>query len=327
MSGGNAPVEYAAIGSIIIDDIVDPLGNSNMGVLGGGGSHAVAGMRVWSERTALVSIIGQGFPAPAWQRLTRLADTRAVIERPVPQPRFWQLFEADGTRHEVPRTDFELFQQIPIRPDEFPAEFALVRGVFLQTPTTESTLPWVARLRSLNPAMVIVWEPWEIYYRPENLAGLRQVAPLVDVISPQTVELGWMLAETNPLRQAEQLFDCGARCVALRLGAAGSLVGQGGQLHQLPAIPARVVDETGAGNAYCGGFVVGYVESGGDAVTAGWYGAVSATFALAQVGVAEVPLGGRTAAEARLAANKKHPAGTVGCEMGPAGIEPATNRL
>ena len=51
-------VSYLAIGSIIIDDIVDPDGFSTMGVLGGGGSYAVAGMRVWSEQTALVAATG-----------------------------------------------------------------------------------------------------------------------------------------------------------------------------------------------------------------------------------------------------------------------------
>jgi hypothetical protein len=39
------------------------------------------------------------------------------------------------------------------------------------------------------------------------------------------------------------------------------------------------------GNAYCGGFVVGYVESGGDPVVAGKYGTVSATFTLEQRGI------------------------------------------
>jgi len=293
--------EYAAIGSIIIDDIVFPTGQTAMGVLGGGGSHAVAGMRVWSTSTALVSIIGQGFPPAAWAQLTALADTRGVITRPVPQPRFWQLFETDGTRHEVPRTDFELFQQIPIRPDEFPPDFAAARAVFLQTPTTATALAWATHLKTINPALVILWEPWEIYFKPENLAGFRQVAPLIDIISPQTVELSWLLGEADPQRQADLLLECGVRCFALRLGADGSLVGAAAERHHVPAITVPVVDETGAGNAYCGGFVVGFVESGGNPLAAGRYGAVSATFALAQVGVPVLPANIRCEAERRLA--------------------------
>jgi ribokinase len=295
-----AASDYVAIGSIIIDDIVHPDGRSTMGVLGGGGSHAVAGMRVWSPRPALVSVIGSDFPPSAWAQLTTLADTGGVVTRPVPQPRFWQLFETDGTRHEIPRTDFAVFQQIPIRPAEFPPALASARGVFLQSPTTEQSAIWIEHLKTLNPALVVLWEPWEIYYRPENLPGFREIAPRFDIISPQTTELSWLLGETDPHSQADMLLECGVNCFALRLGAAGSLVGNRAERHVIPAIPTAVVDETGAGNAYCGGFVVGYVESGGEVRAAGRYGAVSATFALAQVGVAQLPPEVRAVAERRL---------------------------
>lgn len=281
-------VDYVAIGSIIIDDIVDPQGKSNMAVLGGGGSHAVSGMRVWSENTALLAIIGDGFPQIAWQRLNRLTNTSGIINRPVPQPRFWQLFETDGTRNEIPRTDFEVFKKIPVRPDEFPSAFAQAKGVFLQTPTANEGLAWIEHLRQLNPNIVILWEPWEIFYTPENLAGFKEVAPHFDIVSPQTLELSWMLGETNPKKQVDMLIECGVKCFALRLGVEGSLVGTASVQHHIPTLSVPVVDETGAGNAYCGGFVVGYVESNNDPLTAGRYGTVSSTFALAQVGVAKL---------------------------------------
>ncbi|MDX1522004.1 MAG: PfkB family carbohydrate kinase, partial [Anaerolineae bacterium] len=270
------------------DDIIDPNGRSFMGVLGGGGSHAVAGMRVWSDKTALAAVIGQNFPATAWQRLTTLAQTGGIIERSVPQPRAWQLFETDGTRNEVFRTNFDLFQQIPIRPEEYPAGFAPAKGIYLQTPTAASADAWVDRLRALNPRTVLLWEPWEILYAQQNLAAFRRVASRFDIVSPNTMEAGWLLEETDPDRQAERFFACGVRCLALRLGAEGSLVGTANNLHHVPALEVPVVDETGAGNSYCGGFVVGYVQSGGDPLTAGRYGTVSATFALAQLGLAEL---------------------------------------
>ncbi len=296
----SAKVQYVAVGSIIIDDIVDPQGRSSMGTLGGGGSHAVSGMRVWSKNTALVAIIGESFPEGAWQQLSALTDTGGIITRPVPQPRFWQLFETDGTRNEVARTNFEVFQKIVYRPEEFPKALAQARALYLQTPTTGLALEWVAHLRAINPDIILLWEPWEIYYKPENLAGFRQVAPLFNIVSPQTVELSWMLGETDPYKQAEIMFECGVNCLALRLGSDGSLVGTAAGRHHLPAVPAEVIGETGAGNAYCGGFLVGYTESGGDPLSAGRYGAVSATFALAQVGVAPIQGDVRAVAETRL---------------------------
>jgi sugar/nucleoside kinase (ribokinase family) len=147
---------------------------------------------------------------------------------------------------------------------------------------------------------VLLWEPWQILYQPENLADFSRVAPLFDIISPNTTEVREMIAESDPEQQAKILFGCGVRCLALRLGAAGSLVGTAAQLHHIPAAPAQVVDETGAGNSYCGGFVVGYVESGGTALTAGHYGAVSATFALAQLGLARLGPDATLVAQERL---------------------------
>jgi hypothetical protein len=175
-------LDFVAIGSIIIDDIVDPQGHTTMGVLGGGGSHAVAGMRVWSEKTALVSVIGQAFPETAWQHLQSLADTGGISQRAVPQPRAWQLFEADGTRNEVFRTDFETFLSITVQPHEYPPAFASARGVYLQTGTTREAAAWAAYLRNSNATPTLLWEPWQILYQPENLADFRRVAPLFDII-------------------------------------------------------------------------------------------------------------------------------------------------
>ncbi|KAL7747902.1 hypothetical protein RI367_006649 [Sorochytrium milnesiophthora] len=62
------------------------------------------------------------------------------------------------------------------------------------------------------------------------------------------------------------------------------------QVHLVPAFhPAessRVVDPTGAGNAFAGGMCVGLCETAGDVVQSAVYGAVSASLTLEQVGMA-----------------------------------------
>jgi sugar/nucleoside kinase (ribokinase family) len=293
-------IDFVAIGSIIIDDIIDPQGRSTMGALGGGGAHAVAGMRVWREQVALVAIIGQNFPESAWRHLDTLAYTGGVLLRDTPQPRAWQLFETDGARREVFRTDFAALRQTAITPAEYPAQFASAQGVYLQTGSVAEAEAWAVRLKQLNPATILLWEPWEIIYTPENWSEFGRVASLFDIVSPQTVEVSWMMAETNPERQAARLIEAGVRCLALRSGAAGSWVCTAAETHHIPALSVPVVDETGAGNAYCGGFIVGYVESGGDPLMAGQYGTVSATFALAQVGLPRLGPTARITAEEKL---------------------------
>jgi sugar/nucleoside kinase (ribokinase family) len=84
----------------------------------------------------------------------------------------------------------------------------------------------------------------------------------------------------------ERLITAGAEVVALRQGERGALVqrADSGETWQIPAYSVPVVDPTGAGNAFCGGFVAGWVESG-DLRQAGLCGVVAASFLLEQVGL------------------------------------------
>jgi len=99
----------------------------------------------------------------------------------------------------------------------------------------------------------------------------------------------------------QRLHDAGAQVVALRMGAHGSLVSDGASLVHVPALPAAVVDPTGAGNAYCGGFLAGYLQTG-DVLTAARYGTVAASFLVEQAGLPPIHDQLRDAANQRLVA-------------------------
>ena len=77
----------------------------------------------------------------------------------------------------------------------------------------------------------------------------------------------------------------GVPLIALRMGGEGSLVaGLGGFIQRIPAYPVEnIVDVTGAGNSYCGGFLVGLAQTG-DPRLAGLYGSISAAITLEQFG-------------------------------------------
>ncbi|HET9220875.1 MAG TPA: PfkB family carbohydrate kinase, partial [Roseiflexaceae bacterium] len=115
----------------------------------------------------------------------------------------------------------------------------------------------------------------------EVQAVLRQV----DLFSPDLGEGQMLTGEQAPERILDKLVGWGGRLVALRMGAQGSLVATAdGARYHVPAVPATIVDVTGAGNAYCGGFLVGLGSRLGVAEAAA-RAAVSASFALEQFGV------------------------------------------
>lgn len=275
---------FISIGSIIIDDIVLPDGQTRMGVLGGGGSHAAMGMRVWAQSVGLVAGVGANFPAALFDEMAGAFDVSGVLRREVATPRAWQVFEADGKRTEIFRTDFEQFLKISPQPAELPHSTFQVEGAHLECEVPEPFREWVARLRAGN-CRVILWEPWDLFCAPQNVPLVRQLAPLVDVLSPNLVEAQKLTGFDEPIEIARALIEYGAPCVALRMGERGSLVAtRDGVMQPVAAIKTAVVDVTGAGNAYCGAFVVGLAQTG-DPIQAGRMAAVAASFTVEQFGV------------------------------------------
>lgn len=285
---------FVCVGSVIIDDIVRPDGHVTMEVLGGGGTHAAAGMTVWQERPALIACLGAGIPDSARQRIEASFDTQGLRLTPMPQARAWQIFEWDGLRRELPRVaDFGPFLREP-RPPDVPQHLAQVPAVSVLRDDGDMRL-W----RSFFPDALMLWEPEQAYMIPANRDSFITTLPLTQIVSPNLLEAQSLYGLSSPDLLVEQLIADGAETVALRMGSEGSLLGQRGQpdLVHIPAVPVpEVIDQTGAGNSYCGGFLVGASLYPGDLARAGCYGATAASFALETVGVlapfteAQVPL-------------------------------------
>lgn len=82
--------------------------------------------------------------------------------------------------------------------------------------------------------------------------------------------------------------------IVVRSGKSGCLVSSASQTVWLPAYhaptPDKVIDPTGGGNGFLGGFAVGLVRTG-DLVKAAVWGNVGASFCIEQVGVPVLRVG------------------------------------
>lgn len=74
-----------------------------------------------------------------------------------------------------------------------------------------------------------------------------------------------------------------AETVVVKLGSKGSVVLHGGQRHDIPAYPVHVVDTTGAGDTYAGGYLYGWLR-GLPAAKCGELGSRMAALTVGQVG-------------------------------------------
>jgi sugar/nucleoside kinase (ribokinase family) len=288
-------VEFVSIGSAMIDDIVLPEGETRMGVLGGGGPHAAAGIRValsalghplTSNTVGLVTLVGDGFPEDAMTFLQARFDTAGCIRKPFDHPRAWQLFEHDGRRSEVFRAGDPAFLINIPEPEEMPALYAGAKGFHILR-EGEPARKWIAHLRKVAPAATILWEPAQRYMQSANRDEFRFLLTQPDIVSPNLIEAASVYDATldGPSLVARMLAD-GARIVALRMGEAGSLIGQARKpLLHVPALPVKdIIDQTGAGNMYCGAFLAGYTLMR-NIETAGKLGTYAGNRALYQWGI------------------------------------------
>lgn len=280
-------MQYASW-SLIVDDIVFPDGRTSMGVLGGGGTHTVAGMRIWSDDVTLLGQVGQDLDEAILSSLD--LRSHALRRTALPTPRAWQLFEVDGHRTQIPRIPLEEWTAQLLWPEDFPAYLQAhgVRALHLMTRGASGDPERIAQLAaaglrlSLEP---IIEEGMDRTEADRVLACL----PYVEIFSPGVAEAKVLLGEMSPAQTMIELCRRGPALVALRRGALGSFVYHAAteRLLQVPAARARVVDVTGAGNAYAGGLLVGWCE-GGDLAHAAACAAVSAALAIEQIGPATI---------------------------------------
>ena len=249
-----------SISNIFIDDILTWRDEVFLGALGGAGLHALSACRIWNDHLGIIACAGEDFRPFLPQLQAMGIDTAGIQYNQEQTNRQWEVFQPGEVRIGVIRDPRIPKRQAVPDFDQLPAQFGQAAGYHILWQGDESVLFAVLTdLRQRNPATTIVYEPSII----DCLWGVdffQHLFPFIDAFSPGLMESRQILGLEDPQMIVKQFLQLGCRLVALRLGAQGSLAGdQTGNLYQVPAAEAKVVDVTGAGNAYCGGLLCGLV--------------------------------------------------------------------
>jgi len=290
---------------IILDDLVFPDGRTALGILGGGGPQTAFGMRLWSPSVGLVAAVNAADVPSVQNWLSDSGiDTGGIHSSDLPTPRAWQLMESDGRRTQLWRVeDLIVKHQLGRSLDKIPPDYRIAHGFhFGIHPDEDDDLAFIQDLRSLGGFISI--EPFKPADRRPTQRQLQAILSQVDIFSTNLLEGQSLAGQASPPELARRFLDAGAPLVVIRLGPQGSLVAavehnrrqQSNTLLQVPAVDVQVIDPVGAGNAYCGGFLAGWVQTQ-DLVIAGAWGAVAASFLVEQVGVP--PITAKRLAQAR----------------------------
>jgi sugar/nucleoside kinase (ribokinase family) len=289
---------YLSLGGIILDDIVFSDGRTAMNFLGGGGVYAAAGMRLWSNQVGLWSRVGPDFDFTLLEPLDLAVPLIQVT--PLQTPRAWQLYEEDGSRTQIPRIPAEVWRaQLMASPADLPPLDG-IQGAHLAIRGHAAEPEVVTQL--VEAGLVVSLEPIvDAATTTKQRQTIFESVRMAHIFSPGQSDGQLLLGPGSTQSWLKKFAEMGPQLVLLRKGAAGSLIYERAarRTWQVPAAATQVVDVTGGGNAYCGGFLVGWLEHG-NIPQAAARAAVSAALTLEQVGPPAISPARLAEAEQRL---------------------------
>jgi ribokinase len=114
-------------------------------------------------------------------------------------------------------------------------------------------------VETLPKSIKVSLDPGELYARK----GMKTLEPMIRctfVLMPSLKEIKLLTGTSDYKKGAEVLLEKGVGIVAVKLGSKGCYVTDGKEKHLIEAFKVKVVDTTGAGDAFCAGFLYGLIN-------------------------------------------------------------------
>lgn len=308
-------MRFVTAGGLRADYLITHDGQAHVGLVGGNAVYAAVGAALWSDVADHVGIWarrGTNYPHAWLDELTAHGlDASGIIEVAGEQDhRTFFAYTPQGARvdteptrhfarvglplppalegyiHSTPGQDNpNVYEPLALRASDWPAAWNSAAAVHFSPLALATHLNVPAMLRAQGVAQITV-DPGERYMIPQRASFIRRLLPHIDAFLPSDMEIRSLFGpDVAPAEAARRLCDWGAPLVVVKLGPNGVLLqpGPDGEPLRVPAFYApddpHVVDVTGAGDAFCGGFMVGLARTG-DPMAAAQMGTVAASLVL-----------------------------------------------
>jgi ribokinase len=104
----------------------------------------------------------------------------------------------------------------------------------------------------------VSFDPGALYAR-KGYVALEPIIRKTYVLMPNALELTILTGEISYRKGADIMINKGVKIVAVKLGSDGCYVTDGHEQHLIEPFKVDVIDTTGAGDAFCAGFLRGLV--------------------------------------------------------------------
>lgn len=281
---GRTPSSVLVVGTVALDTIETPHGKVK-DVLGGSATHFALAARPFAP-VRLVGVVGRDFPPRYENRLRTLGIDLGGLERADGLTFRWHgRFTGDMGRAETVSVHLNVIQDYCPR---IPSSMADSPFVLLGNSSPRTQRAVLEQLRRPRFVMLDTMNHWIASERE----ALLDLLPRVDAICVNFEEALQLAGESGGARAIRRLRDLGARAVVIKRGEHGATLAVGNTMFSVPSYPTeRVVDPTGAGDSFAGGFL-GFLARGGKGTAllrrALVYGTVMGSFAVEGFGTSRL---------------------------------------
>ncbi len=312
---------FGVLGCLTVDSVITHDRRRYAGVAGGNVLYTALGARVWTDSIGIVSRAGADYPAGTLAALAGLGiDTSGVTRLDGPHE-FTVAFQYTEEGHRSRTVDADVLGGLPAEERRYyydstsdetlrlayapdPSDIAGawrrdVRGWHLASLPRAKQRILALELRRSTPAgtaLVADGVDAKDLGPTSSLADFDYVSSL-DALLPSEADLT-IPGLAEPFERMSAFHGLGVPTVVMKFGPRGSVVQTPAGSWHVPPVAVDAVDPTGAGDAFCGGFLVGYTETG-DGVEAAVFGTVAASFAVEHSGPRLTTPVSRAVAEAR----------------------------
>jgi sugar/nucleoside kinase (ribokinase family) len=270
------------VGSLAFDTIQTPWERRER-IVGGSGTYCSLAASFFTS-PKIVGVVGKDFPAAVLKLFkARGIDTEGLEVRPGKTFHWEGRYGYDPNQRETIRTDVNVYEEYQ---PELPTSYRKADIVFLANIDPGLQDDILAQIQKPKVVAMDTMNHW-IRSKPKPI---WRVLKKVDILFANDEELRMLTHEANLITAGKKILSAGPRLVVTKKGEHGALVFGRRFVFGVLAHPCEdVVDPTGAGDSFAGGFL-GYLDkvqrfAHPDIRRAAVYGSVLASFTIEDFGI------------------------------------------
>ncbi len=248
-------VNLVIVGSVGIDTIETPH-DRRPDILGGSASYACAAASFFTK-VGMVAVVGTDFPRHDRKLLSRFGiDTQGLQVVEGKTFRWSGVYEQNMDHRRTLLTELNVFANFT---PELPDSYRKAPYLFLGNISPALQLHVLDEVKKPKFVLLDTMDLWI----SETRADLLRVIARVDMLTLNESEARHLSGEHTLLRAAKNLLGCGPKFVLIKKGENGSILFSKKGVFIMPAYPLeRVIDPTGAGDTFAGGFLGALADAG-----------------------------------------------------------------